>query len=113
MADNERTLAHKAQDWVQKAIEAGAIEASTPYVGIGKDEVATLADSEFGERPLLVRLRTAEGDWRVVKSAKWLVAWCAAAEPEPIEGSHGVRFGPADVRDVFPVANGAETTDPT
>ena len=113
VADNERTIAHKAQDWVQKAIEAGAIEASTPYVGIGKDEVATLADSAFADRPLLVRLRTAEGDWRIVKSATWLVAWCAAEEPERIEGRHGVSFGPADVRDVFPVEYGAETTDPT
>jgi hypothetical protein len=62
-----------------------------------------LADSAFGERPLLIRLRSAQGDWRIVKSAKWLVAWNAAADPESIEGTHGASFRPSDIRDVFPV----------
>jgi hypothetical protein len=70
-------------DWLQHAIEAGALDSSHPYVGLSSEEIAKLADSAFGERPLLIQLRSAHGDWRIVKDAKWYVAWCAAAEPEP------------------------------
>jgi hypothetical protein len=107
VAASERVLAHGADDWLHAAIEAGAIEASTPYVGITDAEIVKLADSAFGERPLLIRLRSAQGDWRIVKSAKWLVAWNAAADPESIEGTHGASFRPSDIRDVFPVEHRA------
>jgi hypothetical protein len=107
VAGSESVVAHSAHDWLHAAIEARAIEASTPYVGITEAEIVKLADSAFGERPLLIRLRTAHGDWRIVKCAKWLVAWNAAADPETIEGSHGASFRPIDIRDVFPVEHGA------
>jgi len=106
-AVNETTLGHghaENANWMHLAIEAAALSAAAPYVGITDTEIDALATSPYAECPLLVRLRSALGDWRVVMTATRLVAWCAAEEPVLIYAADdGITFGPDDIRDVFPI----------
>jgi hypothetical protein len=108
VAADARSPAPLACDWIQGAIGNGVIDASASYVGISKAGIAKLADSDFADQPLLVRLRNGHGDWRIVKNAKWIAVWCAAMVPERIHSNHGVRFGPLDIRDIYPVKGSAE-----
>lgn len=104
---NETTLGHgegENANWMHLAIEAAALSAAAPYVGITDTEIDALVTSPYADCPLLVRLRSALGDGRVVMTATKLVAWCAAEEPVPIQGAEaGITFGPDEIRDVFPI----------
>jgi len=90
------------ESWIHEAIVSGDLDPACAYTGLSEADVERLvANPRFRDKPLLVRLRTAESDGRTVLPAHELLRWNESAG-EQIVLDDGRAFVPGDIRDVFP-----------
>jgi hypothetical protein len=75
----------------------GVISKEATFVGLQKTDIARLFDAGYCDQPLLIRIRSANGDSRLVQNVREFI------EEAPLLDSKGRVWDREDIRDVYPL----------
>ncbi|TAM91145.1 hypothetical protein EPN42_04600 [bacterium] len=97
------------------AVADGTISREAAAFGLSHEDVVRLARSPHADASLLVRLRNATGDCRIITTAQRMATWTRAETADRVATGNCVgdprRFGLLDVLDVFGAASRSQAPD--